>query len=262
MKNRIDQTLALKQNVLNVFFTAGYPQVDSTVPILKSLQDAGADMIEIGMPFSDPLADGPTIQQSSKKALANGMSTQLLFKQLEGFRENIHLPVILMGNINPVLQYGMEAFCKEASRLGIDGLLLPDLPPELYEVNYKSLFENYGLHAVFLVTPNTNSERLHYLDSLSGGFLYVVSSSATTGKQNGFGEETLTYFRKLKAMKLRNPLLAGFGISKAEDLEQVCAELDGGIVGSAYIRALSKSGNLQRTSMDFVNEIKGLTLKM
>src|ERR1700754_4594779 len=210
--NRLQDLFARKNNnVLNVYCTAGYPQLDSTVPVMKALQDSGVDLIELGMPYSDPLADGPVIQASSTQALANGMTIAKLFDQLRGFRKTIYTPVILMGYMNPVLQYGFERFCQHAADMPVDGLILPDLPEYEFETEYGPIMQRYGLNFIFLVTPETSEERIRKLDSLSTGFLYAVSSSSTTGKDKDMNGQQ-AYFERLQRMGLRNPVLIGFGI--------------------------------------------------
>ncbi len=230
-----------KQNILNVYCTAGFPALNSTLPVMKALQQSGADMIELGMPYSDPLADGPVIQASSTVALANGMTIATLFQQLKNFRKEIQLPILLMGYMNPVLQYGFEKFCQDAAAAGIDGLILPDLPMFEYEKEYGPLIGKYQLDFVFLVTPETSAERIRKLDTLSTGFLYAVSSSSTTGKNKDLTEQA-AYFDRLKAMNLNNPVLIGFGIRDKESFSKACAYANGAIIGTAYIKALDGAG--------------------
>ncbi len=223
--------------LLAVYFTAGYPEIDGTADTIVQLAKAGADIVEVGMPFSDPLADGPTIQQSSKKALEQGMSIGRLFGQLAGIRARTQVPLVLMGYLNPVLQFGLQRFCKQCREVGVDGLILPDMPLQWHEHNCKSLFEEYDLGSIFLVTPQTSGERIRQLDEASNGFLYAVSTSSTTGGNRGFGPEQQAYFQRLANMNLKNPVLAGFGISTHEDFSTVCRHLNGGVVGSAFIRS-------------------------
>jgi tryptophan synthase alpha chain len=229
-----------KQNVLNVYFTAGFPSLDNTFMIMKALQDAGADMIELGMPYSDPLADGPVIQSSSARALSNGMSIQKLFEQLKNFREEIHLPVLLMGYMNPILQYGFENFCRDAAAVGVDGLILPDLPVFEFEKEFGVLIKKYKLDFVFLVTPETTELRIRQLDAQSSGFLYAVSSSSTTGKNVILSNQEI-YFMKLRSMKLRNPVLIGFGIKDKASFSKACSFAHGAIIGTAFIKILENS---------------------
>lgn len=255
--NRIDQLFASKQQgILNIYCTAGFPGPDDTLPVMTALQTAGADMIELGMPFSDPLADGPVIQESSTRALQNGMSIKRLFEQLTGFRKHIHLPVILMGYLNPVLQFGVEAFLQKCAETGVDGLILPDLPMAEYDREYKPLFEKYGLHLIFLVTPETSEARLREIDAHSKGFVYAVSSSSTTGKDKDMkGQQA--YFEKLKAFKLKNPVLIGFGIKDKATFDTACAYSNGAIIGTAFIKAIENSADLNGTVQQFVQSVKG-----
>jgi tryptophan synthase alpha chain len=238
--NRIQELFQKKKNnVLNVYCTAGFPELDSTLTVLKALQDSGVDMMELGMPYSDPLADGPVIQASSSKALANGMTIAKLFDQLRGFRQQIYVPVILMGYMNPVLQYGFEKFCQHAAAIPIDGLILPDLPEYEFETEYGPIIQRYGLDFIFLVTPETSEERIRKLDSLSTGFLYAVSSSSTTGKDKDMTAVT-DYLQRLQKMKLKNPVLVGFGIKDKETFQSACKYANGAIIGTAFINALEK----------------------
>jgi tryptophan synthase alpha chain len=253
-----------KSNVLNVYCTAGFPQLNDTIPVMKALQDNGADIIELGIPYSDPLADGPVIQLSSAQALANGMSIPVLFQQLNNFRLDtpagdggIHIPVILMGYMNPVLQYGFENFCRDAAAVGVDGLILPDLPQHEFETEYGGIIKKYGLDFIFLITPETSEERVRELDSLSSGFLYAVSSSSITGSGKDFSSIE-TYLQKLQTYELKNPLLVGFGISDKQSLDTVCKYASGGIIGSAYIKALQNSNEPAKATMYFLQHIRGL----
>ncbi len=252
--NRIQQKLQEDKKLLSIYFTAGYPALEDTVPVIKNLQAAGVDMIEIGMPFSDPLADGPTIQDSGAQALKNGMSLQKLFQQLEDVRKEVDIPLIAMGYLNPVMQYGVEAFCQKCQEIGIDGLILPDLPVDVYEEEFKALFEKYGLLNVFLITPQTPDHRIRYIDELSDGFIYMVSSASTTGAKQGFGEEQEAYFERIQAMKLKNPQIVGFGISNADTFQQATARTNGAIIGSAFIKHLTKEGT--DTIQDFIHSIR------
>ena len=240
--NRIKDTLDKNKKLLSIYFTAGYPNLNDTVPILKQLQDDGVDMVEIGLPFSDPLADGPTIQDSSTQALKNGMSTDVLFGQLKNIRETIHIPLILMGYFNPMLQYGISEFCERCKEVGIDGLIIPDLPLEEYLNHYKDTFEAYGLKMIFLITPQTSNERIRKIDQHSDAFIYMVSSASTTGAKSGFGEEQKAYFKRIEGMKLRNPQIIGFGISNAHTFNQATETAKGAIIGSAFIKAITRDG--------------------
>ena len=253
--NRIDKLFAEKhREVLNVYCTAGYPRLDSTLEVLTALQQYGADIIEIGMPYSDPLADGPVIQQSNMIALANGMSIPVLFEQLKTLRDAIDLPVILMGYMNPVLQYGLEKFCAAAAGAGVDGVILPDLPMYEFETEYKSLFDKYNLKFIFLITPETGEERIRKIDALCSGFIYAVSSSSTTGENKAI-EDQQFYFNKLREMKLKNPVLVGFGIKDRTTFHSACHNTNGAIIGSAYIKALANSTHIGLATKDFLNTI-------
>lgn len=240
--------------VLNVYCTAGYPKSDSTLPVMQALQQHGADLIELGIPYSDPLADGPVIQASGSLALQNGMSIAKLFQQLEGFRATITVPVVLMGYLNPVLQYGFEQFCAEAARVGIDGLILPDLPIHEYETEYGAIIKKNGLDFIFLVTPETSDERIRKVDALSTGFIYAVSSSSTTGGDKDF-LLTEGYLQKLQSMSLKNPVLVGFGIKDKASFNAACQYTDGAIIGSAYIKALDGQEDINEKTKAFLNKI-------
>jgi tryptophan synthase alpha chain len=244
-----------KNNVLNVYCTAGYPQLQSTVPVMKALQDSGVDMIELGMPYSDPLADGPVIQASSTQALANGMTIAQLFEQLRGFRKEVYVPVILMGYMNPVLQYGFEKFCQHAADAPVDGLILPDLPEYEFETEYGAIIQRYGLNFIFLVTPETSEERIRKLDSLSTGFLYAVSSSSTTGKDKDMNAVN-NFLQRLQNMQLKNPVLVGFGIKDKATFQQACAHANGAIIGTAFIKALENASDVAATTKKFITDIK------
>ena len=240
--NRINQKLQKDKKLLSIYFTAGYPNINDTVSVIKNLEKSGVDMIEIGLPFSDPLADGPTIQASSTQALKNGMTSELLFKQLKDIRKSVSIPLIIMGYFNPILQYGVEAFCKKCKEVGIDGLIIPDLPVDVYNDNYKSIFEKYDLINVFLITPQTSVERINFIDSISEGFIYMVSSASVTGSNLGFGNEQTDYFKRIANMKLNNPQIVGFGISNNETFIQATEYTKGAIIGSAFIKHLTHNG--------------------
>lgn len=240
--NRINQKLQENKKLLSIYFTAGYPNLDNTATILQNLEKSGVDMIEIGLPFSDPLADGPTIQASSTQALKNGMTTEVLFNQLKDIRKTVSIPLIIMGYFNPMLQYGVEAFCKKCQEVGIDGLIIPDLPVDVYNDDYKAIFEKYGLINVFLITPQTSVERIHFIDAISSGFIYMVSSASVTGSSSGFGEEQTNYFQRIAKMKLNNPQIIGFGISNNETFTQATTHAKGAIIGSAFIKHLTNKG--------------------
>jgi len=257
MENRINKLLAAKpKNILSVYYTAGFPKLNDTVSIAKSLEDAGADIIEIGIPFSDPVADGPVIQASNKVALDNGMNLKLLIEQVSEIRKQVKLPIILMGYINPVLQYGIEKFCKDASSAGVDGVILPDLPLFEYETEYKTLFEQHGLKNIFLISPTTSEDRIRKIDDASNSFIYAVSASSTTGAKNGFSLEQEDYFKRLQTLKLKNPFLIGFGISNNETFKKASDYSAGAIVGSAFIRLLSQVKDVNKEVRDFVLAIK------
>ncbi|MBC9932601.1 tryptophan synthase subunit alpha [Chitinophaga qingshengii] len=256
MQNRIDQLFAAKQHgVLNIYCTAGFPELNDTLPVMTALQQHGADLIELGMPFSDPLADGPVIQDSGTRALKNGMSLHKLFEQLDGFRDRIHVPVILMGYLNPVLLYGVEAFVKKCAEVGVDGIILPDLPMAEYEADYKAVFEKYNVHLIFLVTPETTEARIHKLDSLSKGFLYAVSSSSTTGKDKDMSHQQ-AYFERLQQLKLQNPVLIGFGIKDKATFDTACRYTNGAIIGTAFIKAIEQSKDIDSSVRTFIGAIK------
>ena len=253
--NRIQQLFShKKQNILNVYCTAGYPKLDSTLSIMQALQSNGADLIELGMPYSDPLADGPVIQESGAVAIENGMAIAVLFEQLQNFRTEIKVPVILMGYMNPVLQYGFEKFCADAAIVGVDGLILPDLPEYEFETEYGAIIKKYGLDFIFLVTPETSEERLRKLDALSTGFLYAVSSSSTTGNEKDFNAVEL-YLQRLQTMQLQNPVLVGFGIKDKATFSSACKYANGAIIGSAYIKALEGKEDIEGTTKEFLNTI-------
>lgn len=252
--NRINKTLNQDKKLLSIYFTAGFPDLEDTVPILEQLQEAGVDMIELGLPFSDPLADGPTIQESSTQALRNGMTTDKLFSQLEGIRNRIHVPLIVMGYYNPMMQYGVERFCKRCQQVGIDGLIIPDLPADVFQEQHQKLFQQYGLLNMFLITPQTPDQRIRYIDDLSEGFIYMVSSAATTGAQGSFGDTQQHYFQRIADMKLQSKLLVGFGISNAETYQAAVAHSQGAIIGSAFIKHLEANGN--QSVHEFVKTIR------
>lgn len=254
--NKLDKTFSSgKKNILNIYCTAGYPHLESTATVMLALQQYGADIIELGIPYSDPIADGPVIQQSNMQALANGISIKKIFSQLNAIKNQLHIPVILMGYLNPVMQYGLEKFCKDAAEAGVSAIILPDLPMYEFEQVYKSLFEKYGLHFIFLISPQTSTERIFKADELSSGFVYAVSSAATTGKETNFNKQE-SYFKKIKKMKLKNPVLIGFGIKDKATFNLACRYASGAIIGSAYIKALQSSSNIEETTALFINAIR------
>jgi tryptophan synthase alpha chain len=240
--NRINQKLQENKKILSIYFSAGYPSLNDTVQIIQDLEKNGVDMIEIGLPFSDPLADGPTIQESSTQALHNGMTTQVLFDQIKDIRKTVSIPLVIMGYYNPMLQFGMENFCRKCAEIGIDGLIIPDLPVDVYAREYKDTFEKYGLKNVFLITPQTSDERIHFIDSVSDGFIYMVSSASVTGSQSGFGSIQEDYFKRIADMNLKNPQIIGFGISNRETFNQATQFAKGAIIGSAFIKNLTDNG--------------------
>lgn len=256
--NRINHVFQTKkERVLSIYVTAGFPKLEDTIPVLTAIQEAGADIIEIGLPYSDPIADGPTIQESNGIALENGMSIKKLFEQLQGFRETIHLPVVLMGYLNPILQFGVEAFCKKCKEVGIDGLILPDLPMQQYLEDYKDLFEDYGLFNAFLISPQTSEKRIREVDEHSNGFIYMVSSNAITGAKSDISTEQTQYFERVAAMQLRNPRLIGFGISDAATFQLASAHSQGAIIGSAFIKQIKDSTNLSRDIHSYIQSVIG-----
>ena len=257
MNNRINKLFQeKKERILSVYFTAGYPELNDTRAIIQELVKKGVDLIEIGMPFSDPVADGPVIQQSSLVSLNNGMSVRKLFEQLQDIRQSVNIPLILMGYLNPVLQYGVEAFCAKCREIGIDGLILPDLPLSVFEDDYKTIFEANNLHNIFLITPQTSDERIHQIDNLSSGFIYMVSSNATTGAKTSVSEFQREYFERINKLKLQNPKLIGFGISNAETFNNACQYASGAIIGSAFVKALEGSKTLEQKVIGFIQSIK------
>lgn len=252
MENRITKLFERKnKKVLSVFFTAGYPSPENTLEIIRLLEDSGADMIEVGMPFSDPLADGPVIQRSSELALANGMSVNVLFDQLKDLRKSVRVPIVLMGYLNPVLQFGITDFVLKCKDTGIDGVILPDLPPEVYAESYQSMFEQHQVAFIFLVTAKTSAVRVRYIDSLSNGFIYLVSFSGTTGKKVAFDHEG---YSSILSLQLKNPLMIGFGISDNESFEKACSFANGAIIGSAFVKALA-NGSAETVIPAFINNI-------
>ncbi|MBC8753624.1 tryptophan synthase subunit alpha [Kordia sp. YSTF-M3] len=252
--NRINQKLQEDKKLLSIYFTAGYPSLNDTVGVLQNLEKSGVDMVEIGLPFSDPLADGPTIQASSTQALENGMTSEILFEQLTDIRKTVSIPLIIMGYLNPMMQYGIEAFCAKCKEVGIDGLIIPDMPVNVYHEQFQAIFEKYGLINVFLITPQTSEERIRFIDSISDGFIYMVSSAGTTGAKSSFGNAQSDYFDRIGNMNLKNPQVVGFGISNRETFTQATSKAKGAIIGSAFIKHLTKHG--VDTISDFINEIR------
>ncbi len=255
--NRINKLFQEKtKDILSVYYTAGYPNLGDTMTIANHLEEAGADMIEIGIPFSDPVADGPTIQESNTIALNNGMTLKVLFDQLGELRQTNSTPVILMGYVNPILQYGLEAFCKTCQQVGVDGLIIPDLPMAEYLNTYRELFEAYDLRNVFLISPQTSDERITEIDTHTDSFIYMVSSAGTTGAKDIFEEKQLNYFKRINSMDLKNPRLIGFGISNNTTFQQATENAQGAIIGSAFIKTLTDSKDLKLDIHQFVKKIK------
>ncbi len=255
--SRLQELFKKKNNqVLNVYCTAGFPQPGDTLNVIHSLQEFGADIAEIGMPYSDPLADGPVIQESSNKAIANGMTIAKLFEQLKDLRNTIHIPVVLMGYMNPVMQYGFERFCRDAAEVGVDGFILPDMPMYEYEKNYGAILKRYQLDLIMLVTPETSEARIRQIDEASSGFLYAVSSSSTTGKSKQLTEQD-GYFARLREMNLKNPVLIGFGIRDRETFEHACKFANGAIIGTAFIQALQGKASVEEATREFLKEVIG-----
>ena len=236
--NTINNKLQENKKLLSIYFTAGFPNLNDTASIIQELEKNGVDMIEIGLPFSDPLADGPTIQESSTIALQNGMTTKLLFEQLKDIRKSVDIPLLIMGYFNPILQFGVLKFCQKCAEVGIDGLIIPDLPLTIFEQEYKTVFENYNLKNIFLITPQTASERIRKIDSLSDSFIYMVSSSSTTGNHQAFGAIQKNYFERIAKMELKNPQIVGFGISNAATFSEAITHQKGAIIGSAFVNYL------------------------
>lgn len=256
MKNRINHLFETKkENILSVYFTAGFPNLNDTVEIIQELEKNGVDLIEIGMPFSDPTADGPTIQHSSEIALKNGMSLELLFNQLKNIREKVKIPLILMGYLNPVYQFGVERFCNRCAEIGIDGTILPDLPLDEFEAEYKSIFERNNLHNILLITPQTSENRVRQIDQSSSGFIYMVSSSSTTGTGKKVEDFQQSYFERIQNMNLKNPRLIGFGISDKSTFKNACKYASGAIVGSAFVKSFNPGLKLKDSISDFVKNL-------
>ena len=252
--NRINTALEQNKKLLSIYFPAGYPSLSDTKKVIQDLEKSGVDMIEIGLPFSDPLADGPTIQESSTIALKNGMTTKLLFEQLADIRKSVSIPLIIMGYFNPMMQYGVEAFCAKCQEIGIDGLIIPDLPVAEYHEQYQETFEKYGLINVFLITPQTSEERIRFIDSVSNGFIYMVSSASVTGSTSGFGNTQEAYFERIANMDLKAPQIVGFGISNNETFTQATKTTKGAIIGSAFIKHLTQNG--VESIEDFIETIR------
>ncbi|NLD24621.1 MAG: tryptophan synthase subunit alpha [Bacteroidales bacterium] len=254
--NRIDKLFKeKKENILSVYFTAGYPKTDDTIEVIKTLEKKGVDLLEIGVPFSDPMADGPVIQASGNESLRNGMSLKKLFAQLKNVRAEASIPLVLMGYLNPIMQYGFENYCKSAAECGVDGLIIPDLPFSEYMESYKSIAEKHGLHMIMLITPETSEERIKLIDQNTSGFIYMVSSASVTGARNSFNETNLNYFRRVNKLNLQNPRLIGFGISNKETFEAACRESSGAIIGSKFIALLNSEGTIEAAAEKLIEAI-------
>jgi len=256
--NRINKVLKEKKDILSIYFTAGYPNIDDTIEIIKQLDRSKVDMIEIGLPFSDPLADGPTIQESSTKALKNGMNTSKLFEQLKNIRTITDIPIIIMGYFNPILQYGVDNFCEDCKKNGVDGLIIPDLPMDVYLKQYQEIFKKQNLLNIFLITPQTRNERIRLIDKISNGFIYMVSSSSITGSEKSYGEEQKIYFKRINDLKLKSSLLIGFGISNNNNFKEAINHSQGAIIGSAFIKHIAQNGVYKIS--DFINKIRGIII--
>jgi tryptophan synthase alpha chain len=256
-KNRLDQLFDRKrERVLSIYFTAGFPHLEDTETIIEALEEGGADIIEIGIPYSDPVADGPTIQQSNDVALRNGISIKKLFEQIKDIRKTVSIPLVMMGYINPVLQFGIDNFCKKCKEIGIDGLIIPDMPLWEYENLYKKSFEENGLYNISLVTPQTSDDRIKSFDKISKGFIYAVSSASITGARTTINVEQENYFKKLKSLNLKNPFLIGFGISDNFTFNKACEYANGAIIGSAFIKVLEKEGDLKTKILNYIKAVK------
>jgi tryptophan synthase alpha chain len=254
--NRIDQLFANKSShVLSIYFTAGFPSLEDTLPIMEAIEEAGADIIEIGIPYSDPIADGPTIQESNKIALDNGMSLSKLFDQIKDMRKTVQLPVVLMGYLNPIMQFGITEFCKKCHEVGVDGLIVPDLPMQQYLEDYKHVFDQFGIKNTFLISPQTSNERVRLIDDNTNGFIYMVSSHGITGAKQGITDEQTMYFERIESMNLKNPRLIGFGISDSESFKWASKYAQGAIIGSAFIKAIQSSTHLKETIKTYIQEV-------
>jgi len=254
--NRLQNLFKNKaNNLLSIYFTAGYPELNSTLAIAEALEKSGADFLEIGFPYSDPVADGPTIQHSSQKSLESGMTLHVLFEQLKDLRKTVSIPILLMGYVNPIVQYGVENFCKKAAEVGVDGVIVPDLPMYEYEAMYAQYFIDNNLSNIFLVTPQTTEDRIRKIDELSNAFIYLLSSSSITGGSLDVSTGIENYYRRIKAMELKNPIIIGFGISKKENFDKACEYANGAIVGSAFVKLLGQDDYLNKIPA-FIKSIK------
>ncbi len=254
--NRIDTLFTEKQkDILSIYYPAGFPNLDSTMCILNELQAQGADMVELGIPFSDPMADGVVIQEAATKALNNGISLQLLFSQIANMRNTVTIPVILMGYLNPIMHYGFERFCEDCARVGVDGMIIPDLPFKDYMNEYKEIAERYKLNVIMFITPETSEERIRLIDEHSSGFIYMVSAAGTTGAKQTFESEQQAYFERIDAMQLKHPRLIGFGVSNKQTFEAACRNSNGAIIGSHFVKILNEEGNLQQRIQKLMQSI-------
>ena len=256
MLNRLTKLFEnYRENLLTVYFTAGYPKLDDTETIICSLAESGANIIEIGIPYSDPLADGPVIQESGMAAIDNGMTLQVLFNQLADIRTKTQVPLILMGYFNQLLQYGVDKFLDDCVKTGIDGLIIPDLPLMEYEQFYKDKLTQRNISISFLITPQTEESRIHKVDALSTGFIYVVSDSSITGMKTGISNQQISYFERIKSLQLKTPQLIGFGISDRESYLTASKYANGAIIGSAFIKHLKGKNEVDKATADFINLI-------
>ncbi len=254
--NRIDKLFQdKKNNILSVYFTAGYPKLDDTVKVIQSLEENGVDLLEIGVPFSDPMADGLVIQSSGSQALKNGMSLRVLFKQLSDIRQTVSIPLVMMSYLNPIIQFGFDNYCKEAASCGVDGLIIPDLPFAEYMESYRSVAEKYGLHIIMLITPETSEKRIKLIDRNTSGFIYMVSAATVTGARDKFSNENLDYFRRVNEIQLNNPRLIGFGISNKETFKAACREASGAIIGSKFISLLDSEESIDAAAKKLITSI-------
>jgi tryptophan synthase alpha chain len=253
--SRIEQTFKTNKNILNVYLTAGYPNLNDTVEIVQELVKNGVNMVEIGMPFSDPLADGPTIQNSSQVAIKNGITLELIFNQVEEIRKTVDIPIVLMGYYNQVLQYGAESFFEKAETVGVDGFIIPDLPLDIYEKEHQQKVKSLGLDMIFLITPQTTDNRIKLIDCKSSGFLYVVSSFAITGSKSDIQQSQINYFKRINNLNLKNPKLIGFGISDKRTFDTACEHSEGAIIGSAFIKAFEGSKDIKQTVKEFITTV-------
>lgn len=245
------------RNLLSIYFCAGCPTLEGTADVIRALERNGVDMVEIGIPFSDPMADGVVIQNAATRALRNGMSLRLLFRQLKDIRSDVHIPLILMGYLNPIMQFGFDAFCRKCTECGIDGVIIPDLPFRDYERSYKAVAQSYDLRVIMLITPETSEARIREIDEHTDGFIYMVSSAATTGAQKDFDAHKQAYFRKINAMRLRNPRMVGFGISNKQTYEAACAHSSGAIIGSRFVTLLDEhQGNAEQAILQLKENLK------